>query len=42
MPQLITGPAVIAASGTKPKRIEEYIGRVRTGTDTVHRDRGCD
>lgn len=35
MPQLITGPAVIAASGTKPKRIEEYIGRVRTGTQAV-------
>ena len=35
MPQLITGPAVIAASGTKTKRIEEYIGRIRSGTEDV-------
>ena len=41
MPQLITGPAVIAASGTKPKRIEEYIGRIRTGTQAVSIARMC-
>ena len=31
MPRLIDRPAVIAAAGTKPKRIEEYAGRVVTG-----------
>jgi len=35
MPQLIAAPAVVAASGTKPKQIEEFVGRVRTGTDKV-------
>jgi mannose-6-phosphate isomerase-like protein (cupin superfamily) len=32
MPQLIEAPIVIQSAGNKPKRIEEYIGRVRTGT----------
>ncbi len=32
MPKLIEGPAVVAAAGTKPKRIEEYVGRVNTET----------
>ena len=31
MPQLIAAPAVVAAAGTKPKRIEEFAGRVRSG-----------
>jgi mannose-6-phosphate isomerase-like protein (cupin superfamily) len=31
MPQLIATPAVIQAAGTKPKRIEEYAGRVNSG-----------
>jgi len=31
MPRLIEGPTVIAAAGTKPKRIEEYAGRVNSG-----------
>jgi mannose-6-phosphate isomerase-like protein (cupin superfamily) len=31
MPQLIQAPKVIAAAGNKPKRIEEFIGRVNTG-----------
>lgn len=31
MPTLIAGPSVIAAAGTKPKRIEEYAGRVNSG-----------
>ena len=31
MPRLIEGPTVIEAAGTKPKRIEEYAGRVNTG-----------
>ena len=35
MPQLIKMPAVIEAAGNKPKRIEEYAGRVRTGTAAV-------
>lgn len=30
MPRLITHPTVIAAAGNKPKRIEEYIGRVNS------------
>src|SRR5262249_36611978 len=28
MPELITEPAVVEAAGTKPKVIEEYVGRV--------------
>jgi quercetin dioxygenase-like cupin family protein len=31
MPRLIETPAVIDAAGTKPKRIEEYAGRVNSG-----------
>jgi mannose-6-phosphate isomerase-like protein (cupin superfamily) len=31
MPTLIPQPTVIAAAGTKPKRIEEYAGRVNSG-----------
>jgi hypothetical protein len=31
MPKLIEAPAIIEAAGTKPKRIEEYTGRVRSG-----------
>ncbi len=31
MPRLINNPAVVAASGTKPKLIEEYFGRVNSG-----------
>jgi mannose-6-phosphate isomerase-like protein (cupin superfamily) len=30
MPQLIAEPSVVEAAGTKPKRIEEYAGRVAT------------
>jgi len=29
--RLITAPTVIQAAGNKPKRIEEFIGRVNTG-----------
>ena len=32
MPTLVEQPTVIEAAGNKPKRIEEYIGRVNTGT----------
>lgn len=35
MPQLIAKPVIIEAAGNKPKRIEEFAGRVRTGTETV-------
>ncbi len=31
MPQLIAAPAVVAAAGTKPKKIEEFAGRVNSG-----------
>ena len=31
MPRLIEAPAVIAAAGTKPKKIEEFAGRVNSG-----------
>jgi mannose-6-phosphate isomerase-like protein (cupin superfamily) len=35
MPKLINGPSIIQAAGTKPKRIEEYAGRVNTGHSGV-------
>lgn len=35
MPKKILSPKIISAAGTKPKRIEEYIGRVNTGTDQL-------
>lgn len=31
MPRLIPAPTVIQAAGNKPKRIEEYAGRVNSG-----------
>ncbi len=31
MPTLIQQPTIIAAAGNKPKRIEEYCGRVNSG-----------
>jgi mannose-6-phosphate isomerase-like protein (cupin superfamily) len=31
MPRLISMPTVIQAAGNKPKRIEEYAGRVNSG-----------
>jgi hypothetical protein len=31
----IEAPEVIAAAGSKPKRIEELIGRANSGTDDV-------
>ena len=31
MPHLIEAPSVIEAAGNKPKRIEEYAGRVNSG-----------
>ena len=35
MPTLIQAPAVVMAAGNKPKRIEEYVGRVNSGHDGV-------
>ncbi len=35
MPQLIEAPTVIEAVGNKPKRIEEFAGRVNSGHETV-------
>lgn len=35
MPQLIEAPVVIQAAGTKPKRIEEFVGRPSTGNAAV-------
>ena len=35
MPTLIEQPTVVAAAGNKPKRIEEYAGRVNSGHGTV-------
>ncbi len=33
MATLIKAPTIVAAAGNKPKIIEEYIGRVNSGTD---------
>jgi mannose-6-phosphate isomerase-like protein (cupin superfamily) len=35
MPTLIPLPSIIKAAGNKPKIIEEFIGRVNTGTSDV-------
>ena len=35
MPTLIDRPSIIQAAGTKPKRIEEYAGRVNSGHSGV-------
>ena len=35
MPTLISAPVVIEAAGTKPKLIEEFIGRVNSATAGV-------
>lgn len=35
MPTLIEQPTVVPAAGTRPKRIEEFVGRVNTGTGAV-------
>jgi mannose-6-phosphate isomerase-like protein (cupin superfamily) len=35
MPRLINAPTIIQAAGNKPKRIEEYAGRVNSGHDSV-------
>jgi hypothetical protein len=35
MPTFIASPTVVPSVGTRPKRIEEYIGRVNSGTTAV-------
>jgi quercetin dioxygenase-like cupin family protein len=35
MPEHIASPAIVQAAGTKPKLIEEFVGRVVSGTDAV-------
>ncbi len=35
MPKLVEGPSVVEAVGNMPKRIEEYIGRVNTGSSEL-------
>ena len=35
MPELITNPSTVEAAGTKPKLIDEYVGRVNTGEERV-------
>lgn len=35
MPRFIDSPTIIEAAGNKPKRIEEYTGRVNTGQTDV-------
>jgi mannose-6-phosphate isomerase-like protein (cupin superfamily) len=35
MPRLIDMPAVVAAAGNKPKQIEEFAGRVKSGHTSV-------
>jgi mannose-6-phosphate isomerase-like protein (cupin superfamily) len=35
MPTLISAPTRVEAAGTKPKLIDEYVGRVNTGTENL-------
>ena len=35
MPKLIDKPAIIKAAGNKPKRIEEFVGKVNTDSSDV-------
>ncbi len=35
MPRLIEAPTIVNAVGTKPKRIEEYVGHVNSGDEHV-------
>jgi len=35
MPRLIKQPTVVTAAGNKPKRIEEFAGRVSSGHESV-------
>ncbi len=35
MPELIKNPSIVQAVGNKPKRIEEYVGRVNSGEERI-------
>ena len=35
MPTVITKPTIVQAAGNKPKRIEEFIGRVNSQTEAL-------
>jgi quercetin dioxygenase-like cupin family protein len=35
MPKFIDKPTVVAAAGTKPKQIQEFVGRVNSGHEGV-------
>jgi mannose-6-phosphate isomerase-like protein (cupin superfamily) len=35
MPELIASPSRVEAAGTKPKLIDEYVGRVNSGEDRL-------
>lgn len=35
MPKRIEGPSIVEAAGTKPKRIEEFVGRVNSDDGAV-------
>jgi mannose-6-phosphate isomerase-like protein (cupin superfamily) len=35
VPKLIAQPSIVMAAGNKPKRIEEYVGRVNSGHDAL-------
>jgi mannose-6-phosphate isomerase-like protein (cupin superfamily) len=35
MPTLIDAPQTLPAAGNRPKRLDEYVGRVRTGQENV-------
>lgn len=35
MPRLIATPSLVEAAGTPPKRIEEFVGRVNSGTEAL-------
>ena len=35
MPTLIAAPTRIEAAGTKPKKIDEFVGRVNTGAENI-------
>jgi hypothetical protein len=38
MPRLVEAPLVIEAAGTKPKLIEEFVGRLRVAFEGGHLD----
>lgn len=35
MPQFVPAPSIIEAAGSPPKRIQEYVGRVNSGTEEL-------